>query len=204
MSRSTRKTAAALAALAALGLGAAGLAGAATKSASAGKAAHQRSANAEVELTGDTAASVRAAILAELPGATIQRMSTETDGRSTDAYEAHVTKADGTRVDVLLDSAFAVTAVDADTHPRGRGGRHGHGPHGRDNGETPVTGDALARLASAVTAAYPGATVDRAGTESDGKAGDGYEAHVTKADGSRIEVFLDASFKVTGSRADRR
>jgi uncharacterized protein YjdB len=67
----------------------------------------------EVVLTGTTADSVKAAILAAYPGATIQRMSTENDGKATDAYEVKVTKADGTKAEVLLDSSFAVTAVNA-------------------------------------------------------------------------------------------
>ncbi len=52
-----------------------------------------------------------------------------------------------------------------------------------------------------MTAAYPGATVKRASTETDGKSTDAYEAKVTKSDGTKIEVFLDSSFNVTGSRA---
>jgi hypothetical protein len=203
MSPSSRKTVAAVAALAALGLGGAGFAAAATKT---GKSAQSRSAaaNPEKELTGDTAASVRAAVLAKLPGATIERLSTEADGKAGDAYEAHVTKADGTRAEVLLDSSFAVTAVNADSHRGGRG-RHDHGPgHGGGrNGEAAVTGATLAGVTSAVKAAYPGATIERASTEADGKAGDAFEAHVTKADGSRIEVFLDKAFTVTGTQADR-
>jgi hypothetical protein len=207
MSASSRKTFAAVAALAALGLGGAGFAVAATKSGtSSSKSAQSRSANPETELTGATAASVRAAVLAKLPGATIQRLSTEAGGKAGDAYEAHVTKADGTRVEVLLDRAFAVTAVNADTHPGDRGGRHGHGDgRGRGpggHGETALTGAALAGVSGAVKAAYPGATIERASTEADGRAGDAYEAHVTKADGSRVEVFLDQAFTVTGTRAD--
>jgi hypothetical protein len=53
---------------------------------------------------------------------------------------------------------------------------------------------------SAVTAAYPGATVKRASTETDGKSTDAYKAKVVEADGTRIEVFLDSSVNVTGSR----
>ena len=163
------------------------------------KSAKKRSsaaASTEVVLTGATKTSVENAVLAALPGATIQRSSTETDGKSTDAYEVHATKADGTHVEVLLDSSDKVTAINVDK----RGGRHGHGPG--HNGETPVTGDTLASITSAVKAKYPGSTVEFASTENDGKAGDAYEAHVRLADGGHLKVLLDSSFAITGSEAD--
>ena len=40
------------------------------------------------------------------PDATIERMETDADGAT---YEAHITKADGTRATVLLDANFTVT-----------------------------------------------------------------------------------------------
>jgi hypothetical protein len=62
----------------------------------------------EEELTGDTAASVRAAVLEEYPEATIERLETDADG----VYEAHLTTADGERVTVELDESFAVTGTE--------------------------------------------------------------------------------------------
>jgi hypothetical protein len=56
-------------------------------------------------LPGDTAAKVRAAALAMYPGATIQRVETDSDG----VYEAHLTTADGERVTVEVGKDFAVT-----------------------------------------------------------------------------------------------
>ncbi|HEX7744365.1 MAG TPA: hypothetical protein VF462_03740, partial [Micromonosporaceae bacterium] len=50
----------------------------------------------ETLLSGDTAEKVRAAALAKYPGATIQRVETDSDG----VYEAHLVTADGTRVTV--------------------------------------------------------------------------------------------------------
>lgn len=44
-------------------------------------------------------------MLAEYPGATIDRLETDSDG----VYEAHITKADGTEVTVGVDKSFAVT-----------------------------------------------------------------------------------------------
>ncbi len=70
------------------------------------------------ELTGDTAAQVEAAVLAEYPDATIERLETDPDG----AYEAHLTQADGTRLMIELDESFAITGT--------RTGGPGHGPRG--------------------------------------------------------------------------
>jgi uncharacterized membrane protein YkoI len=60
-------------------------------------------------LTGDTASKVEAAAKAKLPGATILRVENDADTGS--AYEAHVTKADGTEAVVYVDSGFNVTSV---------------------------------------------------------------------------------------------
>jgi uncharacterized membrane protein YkoI len=57
-------------------------------------------------LTGDTATKVRAAALAKYPGATVQRVETDSDG----IYEAHLTTTDGQRVTVEVDKAFKVTS----------------------------------------------------------------------------------------------
>jgi hypothetical protein len=89
----------------------------------------------EEELTGDTASSVEAAVLAAYPDATIERLETDAEGA---AYEAHVTLADGSRATVKLDESFAVTATE--TGPDGHG-RPGHGPHDADETTDEVTGD---------------------------------------------------------------
>ena len=88
-------------------------------------------------LTGDTASSVEAAVLAAYPDATIERMETDAEGA---AYEAHVTLADGSRATVKLDASFTVTGTE--TGPDGgRGGGPGHGPHDDDDTADDVTGD---------------------------------------------------------------
>lgn len=69
----------------------------------------------ETELTGDTATKVKAAVLAAYTGATVDRMETEGDGSA--AYEAHITKTDGTHATVKLDANFTVTET---------GGNGGH------------------------------------------------------------------------------
>jgi hypothetical protein len=62
----------------------------------------------EEELTGDTAASVTEAVLAEYPDATIRRLETDSDG----VYEAHIITADDERLTVELDESFAITGTE--------------------------------------------------------------------------------------------
>jgi uncharacterized membrane protein YkoI len=89
---------------------------------------HTANGITEEVLTGDTASSVEAAVLAANPGATIERMETDAEGA---VYEAHVTLADGSRATVKLDASFAVTGTEAG--PDGHGGGHGHGSHDADD-----------------------------------------------------------------------
>src|SRR2546426_186209 len=68
--------------------------------------------------------------------------------------------------------------------------------------ETELTGDALQKATDAAKAAEPGGTVWRASTEDPNDAsGAAYEVHVTKADGSEVEVLLDSSFNVVKTQA---
>jgi len=80
-------------------------------------------------LTGTTADKVRAAALAKYPGATIQRVETDSDG----VYEAHLTTSAGTRVTVEVGKDFAVTGLEA-APSGGRGGP----PAGSPSTETPT------------------------------------------------------------------
>lgn len=82
---------------------------------------HHANGKTEEILTGDTATKVEAAVKAAQPGATIERMETDADGAT---YEAHITKADGTRATVLLDANFKVTGTE---EGRGGGDRGGMG-----------------------------------------------------------------------------
>ena len=78
----------------------------------------------ETLVTGDTAAKVTAAAKTALPGATISRVETDSGGA---AYEAHVTKADGTQTALEFDTNFRVTAT-GDGFGSGPGGGHGGPP----------------------------------------------------------------------------
>jgi uncharacterized membrane protein YkoI len=141
MSDKMRNGAMAVAAIGALALGGSAIAGAATSgsssSSSSGTAAQtaqtaqgapQRPADptvagghvgangkTEQALSSSDAAEVEAAAKAKLPGGTVLRVETDVDHGS--PYEAHVRKADGTEVEVLVNSSFEVTAVNAMGHP---------------------------------------------------------------------------------------
>ncbi len=77
----------------------------------------------ETLLTGTTAAKLKAAALAAVPGATIIRVETDSAGSP---YEAHVTKADGTQVTLKFDASFKVTS----TEQGFGGGPNGQAPPG--------------------------------------------------------------------------
>jgi hypothetical protein len=137
----------------------------------------------QAEVTGDTAEKIKAAVLAKVPGATIDRVEKDPQG-----FHAHLTKSDGTRATARVNTQFEVTSVDA-----GGGPRMG-GPGGQRTDETPLTGDNAAKAKAAALAKLPGSTVVRVETDADGGT---YEAHVTKSDGSPATVIFDKDFKVT-------
>jgi uncharacterized membrane protein YkoI len=116
MSTKLRNGAMTIGAFGALALGGSALANAASNNNSTAATGSNSSGGhvgangkAEVALSGDVAAKVEAAAKAKVPGGTILRVETDVDHGS--PYEAHVQKSDGTRVEVLVDSSFAVTAV---------------------------------------------------------------------------------------------
>ncbi|GAA2152180.1 YpeB-like protein with putative protease inhibitory function [Humibacillus xanthopallidus] len=81
-------------------------------------------------LTGDTATKVTAAAKAKEPGATIERVETDSDG----IYEAHMVRADGTHITVQVDASFTVTGVQ-------EGGPGAGGPGGGRGGMSGMGGD---------------------------------------------------------------
>jgi len=90
---------------------------AATADPSKGPGGRGRPQAGETALTGADADKAKAAALAAVPGATIVRVETDADGA---AYEAHITKPDGSAATVKMDKDFKVTGVEADQ------GRPGH------------------------------------------------------------------------------
>ena len=63
----------------------------------------------EKALSAAVAAKVKAAAEAKVSGGTVERVETDVDHGS--PYEAHVRKADGTELEVLVNKDFQVTAV---------------------------------------------------------------------------------------------
>jgi hypothetical protein len=79
------------------------------------KGGHTANGKTEKLLTGDVASKVRAAALAKVPG-TVERVETNVD--SSAPYEAHIEKADGTEIEVQVNSDYTVAAVNTmGAHP---------------------------------------------------------------------------------------
>jgi len=89
-------------------------------------------------------------------------------------------------------SGDAVTLAAAPRQPPSGGAPFG--PQRSD--ETLLTGDTKASVQKAGLAKVPNGTIVRVETDADGNAP--YEAHMTKADGTPVTVYLDKQFKVVG------
>ncbi len=70
---------------------------------------HQANGITETLLTGDDADKATAAALAAVPGGTVERVESDAEG---DAFEAHMTDADGNPVTVKLDESFGLVTVE--------------------------------------------------------------------------------------------
>ena len=60
--------------------------------------------------------------------------------------------------------------------------------------ETPLTGDALSKVTAAAKAKVPGGTIIRVETDADGNSA--YEAHMVRADGTPVTVYVNKQFDV--------
>ena len=87
-------------------------------------------------------------------------------------------------------SATTVQQTPAQNGPPPGGG---HGWGGQRSDETPLAGDALAKVRAIAQSKLPGATIERVETDADGHAK--YEAHVIKSDGTPATVYVDAQFQ---------
>src|SRR3954451_16620056 len=190
LSTTVRKTAVTAAALGAFGLGGAAIAGAADNSTSGTKSSQSRPQRDE--LSGDTAAKVKAAALKKVPGATV--LETEAGGPYSTPYHAHIKTSAGALQVVLVDASFTATTVQADQGRRGKGGRGGHGGHGA---ETALTGATRTSVEAAVLAKYPGATIVRTETNTDSNAR--YEPHIKTSAGKELEVQVSKTFAVVAA-----
>ncbi len=97
----------------------------------------------EKSVSSDLAAQLKAKALAAVPGGTVYRVETDAGDA---AYEAHMTKSDGTLVTVKFDKNLTVTAVEdgmgkGDPSPAGgpmggpNGGQHDGPPSGSSSGQ---------------------------------------------------------------------
>jgi hypothetical protein len=92
-------------------------------------------------------------------------------------------------------TATTPSAQQAPAPPAGGGAPWGH----QRSDETPLTGDALAKVTAAAEAKVPGGTILRVETDADGNAK--YEAHMTDASGNPITVYVDANYDVVSTEA---
>ena len=126
MTDKVKNTALVVSSLAALALGGSAIAGAASNdnvasTSSSAATTQDDSGNSqrpfggqrsdETLLTGDAASKVSAAALAKVPAGSIERVETDADGNA--KYEAHMTKADGSRVTVYVNADFEVVSVES-------------------------------------------------------------------------------------------
>jgi hypothetical protein len=65
---------------------------------------------------------------------------------------------------------------------------------GQRSDETPLTGDALAKVTAAAQAKVSSGTIIRVETDADGNAV--YEAHMTNASGAPVTVYVDKDYNV--------
>jgi uncharacterized membrane protein YkoI len=93
-------------------------------------------------------------------------------------------------------SSSGQSSSSAQTRSGSTGSDAGRAPWGRPRSdETELTGDTLAKVrAAAVAEVGSDATVVRVETDADGHAA--YEAHMVKADGTPVTVYVDTSFAV--------
>ena len=71
----------------------------------------------------------------------------------------------------------------------------GHQANGKT--ETLLTGDTASKVEAAAKAKVPNGTIERVETDAD--TGSPYEAHIRKADGSEVIVYVDKDYNVTGT-----
>ncbi len=92
-------------------------------------------------------------------------------------------------------SSGITTQPSQSSDPSGSGtGGAGQPWGGQRSDETVLTGDTAAKVTSAAEAKVPGGTVVRVETDADGNAK--YEAHMTKADGTPVTVYVNEQFGV--------
>jgi hypothetical protein len=98
--------------------------------------------------------------------------------------------------DATGNSASPTGTATPQMRPERPGG--GRGPGGGNHApETPLTGDTKSKVEAAVLAKYPGATIERTETNTDGSAP--YESHIKTSDGKELEVRVGSGFQVVAA-----
>jgi len=97
--------------------------------------------------------------------------------------------ATGTASTTAASTTVAATAPSVQQPPFGQ----------QRSDETPLTGDALAKVTAAAQAKVPGGTIVRVETDADGHAK--YEAHMTDSSGNPVTVYVDANFNYVSTES---
>ena len=167
-------------------------------------------------LSAQTTDRAREAALAETGGGTVTEVDDIGDGLP--GYEVEVSLPDGTETHVFLDDDYAVTSTRTSDDRGGRDGRDddrddaagsGSGATGGSGatddatsgaGAGDLTGADYDQASAAAVAAAGGGTVTDADRSDD--AGVAYEVDVRLADGTEVDVDLDAAFGVVRTDVD--
>jgi hypothetical protein len=96
---------------------------------------------------------------------------------------------DGSTATTTTATTPSITAAPPSTPGATAGAPWGH----QRSDETLLTGDALAKVTAIAKDKVSGGTVIRVETDADGHAA--YEAHMTRADGTPVTVYVDSSFQ---------
>ncbi|UXY28232.1 peptidase [Streptomyces sp. HUAS TT20] len=100
------------------------------------------------------------------------------------------------------DSGSGSSKSDTQQAAQGTGGADAAGEAAGDTDdkkEPPLTGDIKQKAEAAAVAAHPGTVIK---SEEDAEKPGMYAVEVKKADGTSVEVYLDKSFKVTGTKQE--
>ncbi|MET0842697.1 MAG: PepSY domain-containing protein, partial [Mycetocola sp.] len=139
-------------------------------------------------LSGTALEKASAAALAEVGKGSVT--DAESDDDAAGGYEVEVTLEDGTQVDVHLDKAFEVTAVENE-NSKDEADDTATDDAGENTG--PLTDADKASAEKAALAEVPGTVTDVDRSDDTDHA---YEVEVTREDGTDVDVELDEKFSV--------
>lgn len=154
-------------------------------------------AQSQDDVTGDDLAAAGTAALTEAGDGTITEVDVDANG-----YDVEVLRPDGTRIDVDLDHDFNVLASQPDTDDNDTDDNDADDNDADDDSDDIAVGDAERQQAGDAALAETGdGTVTDVEFERNAS-GDGYDVEVRLADGSEVDVELDAAFNVLRTDVD--